>query len=258
MFELFAMSLREYWNEMNDGSSDVDQSIDELKSVLSEHYGKEISWTEPDELPSDDTEINVDVIDDRQLSSLHAIAAKLELDGNLDGLELDPEEPWESSVFDRLSEELEERDDENGLEKFAHLLSIGNSNECICLPMDLPFVAQINVDDDDEASHHHCDCGDDECCCEEDEGCIDIASSVAIRRELDDIAKALGLDPTLVIDEDTALSFDDEDPYRFARVGWYILRDQIDNAIKQDIPLIMRFCDDEEYDDLDDDQEEED
>ena len=69
MFELFAMSLREYWNEVDESDSDVSHSIAELQDVLSEHFGREIRWDEPELDPDkQDEEISVDVIDDRQLS----------------------------------------------------------------------------------------------------------------------------------------------------------------------------------------------
>jgi len=256
MFELFAMSLREYWNEVEDGGN-VEDSIAELQGCLSEHFGKEVSWEEPEADPSrKDEEIAVDVIDDCQLSAVHAVAAKLELDGNLDGFELDTEEPWNSPIFERLAEEIEDEASDGELEKFCHLLSIGNSAECIAIPVDLPFVAQININndddnDDDEEEEHHCDCGEDECCCE-DEDSIDISSLQALRRELDVIADALKIDKSKDIE---TVDFDDADMFRHAKIGWYIMSAKVDEAIDQKLPLIMRFVDDEEYDDLDEDED---
>lgn len=262
MFELFAMSLREYWNEVDDSDSDVSHSIAELQDVLSEHFGREIRWDEPELDPDkQDEEISVDVIDDRQLSALHAIAAKLELDGNLDGLELDPENPWDCDVFERLEDELDSEDSSGDPEKFPHVLSIGNSFECVCIPVDLPFVAQINVnndeDDEDDEEECHCNHGDDEecCCCDdEDENSLDISSVPALRRELDMIGEALKLNPNVNIDE-IDVDFDEEDPYRFAKICWYIMNAKLNDAIKSKQPMIIRFCDDDEYDDLDDEDD---
>ena len=257
MFELFAMSLREYWNEVDRGDADVEESIDELQSVLSEHYGKKVTWDEPEFDPSkNDEEISVDVIDDRQISAVHAVAAKLELDDNLDGLEFDPEEPWECNVFDRLADELEDEATDNDVEKFCHLLSIGNSAECIAIPVDLPFVAQINIngDEEEEGEEHHCDCGEDDCCCEDDNS-IDIASLPALRKELDKIADVLKLDKSLSIDDVDGNAFDENDPYRHAKLGWYLLSSKVNEATKAGIPLIIRFTDDEEYDDIEDEEE---
>ena len=252
MFELFAMSLREYWNEVEDGGN-VEDSIAELQGVLSEHFGKKVTWDEPELDPSkSDEEIAVDVIDDRQLSALHAVAAKLELDGNLDGFELDAEEPWDSPIFERLADEIEDEASDGELEKFCHLLSIGNSAECIAVPVDLPFVAQININDDED-DEHHCDC-EDECCCEDDDS-IDISSLHALRRELDAIADVLHVDKSLDLDNVDDAELDDNDMYRHAKLGWYIMSAKVDEALKANLPLIMRFVDDDEYDDMDDDQE---
>lgn len=262
MFELFMMSLREYWGEMSDGTADVSSSIAELQEVLSQHYEKEVKWDEPEEVPVTDEEVDVDIIDDRQISALHVVAAKMVVDGNLDGLELDPEEPWENEALDKLAEKA---DDEDLDDRFCHLLAIGNSSECICLPVDLPFVAQININDDEDGEEekccckcddHECDCDDDCCCCcDEDEG-IDISSLVALRRELDDIGKVLGIDSSINVDECEKIAFDEEDDLRYAKVGWYILSTRVDVALENKQPLIIRFVDDEEYD-LDEDADEE-
>lgn len=257
MFELFMMSLREYWGEMSDGTADVSSSIAELQEVLSQHYEKEVTWDEPEEVPVTEEEVDVDIIDDRQISALHVVAAKVVVDGNLDGLEMDPEEPWDSDVLDRLAEKAD--DDEELDDRFCHLLAIGNSSECICLPVDLPFVAQININDDEAedkeeccgcCGDHACDCDDDCCCCcEEDEG-IDISSLVALRRELDDIGKVLNIDPDLSIDDCEKIAFDEEDDLRYAKIGWYLLSTRVDDALKAKLPLIIRFVDDDEYDDI--------
>lgn len=256
MFELFVMSLREYWSESEEGSRDVQSSIDELQAVLTEHYEKKITWDEPEVDPSKkDEEISVDVIDDVQVASLHCVAAKLELDGKIDGLEFDPESPWDCDVFDRLEDHLDKEDKE--VEKFPHILSLCNSYECLCIPVDLPSIAEINVsndEDEEEEHHHHCDCDDDECCCcEDDENSIDVSSIYAIRRELDVMADALKLDKSLNIDtDDVEKMLDEDDPYYTAKLGWYILSAKIDDAIAANLPLVIRFTEDE-YDDLDED-----
>ncbi|MCL2326647.1 MAG: hypothetical protein FWC40_09165 [Proteobacteria bacterium] len=249
MYELFVMSLKEYWKDQDESEQDVTQSIQELQDVLSDHFQKEVRWSEPDvKSEEDETEIEVDVVDDLQLSSLHAVAAKLELDGNLDGLELPADEPWECDVFERLSETLEEK--ESDIEKFCHILSIGNSSTCFIVPVDLPFVAQINVGDKEE-TEDDCDCD-----CEEDDGSVDIASLPGIRRELDTIAAALKLDTSLSLDECESIDFDDEDNLRHAKMGWYIFSHRVNDAIKAELPLILNFVDDE-FDDMDDDEDEE-
>lgn len=262
MFELFMMSLREYWNEMSDGTADVSSSIAELQEVLSQHYEKEVKWDEPADVAMSDEDVAVDVIDDRQISALHVVAAKILVDGNLDGLEIDPEEPWEDEVFSRLAD-LE--DDDESSDRFCHLLAFGNCAECICLPVDLPFVAQININDDEDedkeccggcCGDHECDCEDGCCCCDDEEG-IDISSLVALRRELDDIGKILNIDPSLDIDACEEIAFDEEDSLRFAKVGWYILSTRVNEALEANLPLIVRFVDDDEYDDMEEDEEEE-
>ena len=276
MFELFAMGLNEYWSESN--AEDAAESVAELKAVLSDHYEMTVDWNDPDvDASNKDDEISVDVIEDYQLTALQAVAAKLELDGNLDGFELDPEFPWESEVFKRIAE-LEDEENEESIAKFPHLLSIGNSRECICLPVDLPSVAEINIgdeDDDDDmcgcgCGHHKCDCDetcgcpgdcgcdcdcDDEdcdscCCCEEDDGCVDISSLQALRRELDLVADGMGLDKTLDIDDDDAMgSLDAESPFYPCSIGWYLISKRVDEALAAQTPLIIRYADDDEYDD---------
>lgn len=254
MYEVFVMSLREYWNELGEVAKDVDESIAELQEVLSSHFEKEVNWVEPELDPAKaNEEIDVDIIDELQLSSLHAVAAKLELDGNLEGLELDPEDPWENEVFERLTG----KGDADGaeLEHYIHILSLGNSAECFVVPADLPFVAQINVNDDDEEDDCECEDDCDDCDCY-DENSVDISSQMALRRELNKIAKALELDTSLKLEECESLEFDDEDDLRYAKLGWYILSARLDEAIKAKLPLIIRYVEDEELDDIDDEDEE--
>lgn len=255
MYEVFVMSLREYWNELGEVAKDVDDSINELQEVLSSHFEKKVSWVEPELDPAKaDEEIDVDILDELQLSSLHAVAAKLELDGNLEGLTLDPEDPFENEVFDRLADMGD--GEEGELEHFTHILSIGNSAECFVVPADLPFVAQINVNDDDE-EEEDCGCDDDceDCDCE-DNNSVDISSQAALRRELDRLAKALELDTSLKLEDCESLEFDDEDNFRYAKLGWYILSTRLDEAIKAKLPLIIRYVEDEELDDIEDENEE--
>ena len=269
------MGLNEYWGESN--AENAAESVAELKAVLSDHYGKAVDWPEPEvDVSKKDDEISVDVIDDRQLTALHAVAAKLELDGSLDGLEIDAENPWDCEVFDRIAD-VEDEESEESISKFAHLLSIGNSRECFCLPVDLPSVAQINIGDDDEdeaddgkcrcgCGHDKCDCDEscgchgncgDECdCCEYDDGCVDISSLQALRREFDMLADGMGLDKSLDIDDDVAMeALDAEDPLYPGRIGWYLFSKRIDEALAVQTPLIIRFVDDEGMDDDDFDEE---
>ena len=61
------------------------------------------------------------------------------------------------------------------------------------------------------------------------------------------------LDFAVNIDE-TDVDFDDDDPYRNAKFGWYILSAKLNEAIAAKMPLIIRFND--EDDDFDDDFDE--
>ena len=126
------------------------------------------------------------------------------------------------------------------------------------------FMHNWEEDDEDgeeekcccKCDDHECDCDDDCCCCcDEGEG-IDISSLVALRRELDDIGKVLGIDSSINVDECEKIAFDEEDDLRYAKVGWYILSTRVDVALENKQPLIIRFVDDEEYD-LDEDADEE-
>ena len=259
MFELFTMSLREYWNETDESGevtpqAEIDRSVEELQNVLTEHYGKVVSWQEPEvDFSKRDEDITIDVIDERQLASLHAVAAKLEVDGNLEGLEIDEEDPWESEIFVRLSDLLDEAVDDD-VEKFRHILSMGNNTEFVCIPVDLPFVAQISLDGEECGCDGGCHCHDEEPSVEdvecEDNG-IEVSSLQALRRELDEIAVFMDLDRNLDINDDDAMSFSDKDPLRFAKVAWYIISHRVDESLKAGLPLIVRYTDDD-YDDIDD------
>ena len=259
MVALFTMSLREYWNETDESGevtpqAEIDRSVEELQNVLTEHYGKVVSWQEPEvDFSKRDEEITIDVIDERQLASLHAVAAKLEVDGNLEGLEIDEEDPWESEIFVRLSDLLDEAVDDD-VEKFRHILSMGNNTEFVCIPVDLPFVAQISLDGEECGCDGGCHCHDEEPSVEdvecEDNG-IEVSSLQALRRELDEIAVFMDLDRNLDINDDDAMSFSDKDPLRFAKVAWYIISHRVDESLKAGLPLIVRYTDDD-YDDIDD------
>ena len=76
----------------------------------------------------------------------------------------------------------------------------------------------------------------------------DISSSYAMRRELDDIAKHLGIDPDVDVVE-THLTFSEDDPLHGAKVAWYVISAKINQAIAKGATLILRF-NDEDYDDL--------
>ena len=43
--------------------------------------------------------------------------------------------------------------------------------------------------------------------------------------------------------------------YRHAKIGWYIMSSKIDEAIKAKLPLIIRFSDEDEYDDIEDEDD---
>ncbi|MBQ9396678.1 MAG: hypothetical protein IJU23_14330 [Proteobacteria bacterium] len=278
MFELFVMSLHEYWADSE--SNKVESSVSELMDVLSEHYGKEITWNE-DELSEEqkNEEIAVDVIEDEHLTSLQAVAAKLELDGNLDGLELDPDDPWGCDVFARLEDKLEESDD-GEIKTFKHLLNIGNGWECVIIPVDVDSVAEINVDpddfededyedddeedgedeevDDSEEEDEECDCcecDDDDCCCDEDaDNVIDIASAIGLQHELELIAKHLKLDLSIDIDSEE-IHFDDDDNLQTAKLCCLIFYKKLKEALEANQPLILRLADGEEYDDDEEDDD---
>lgn len=269
MFELFVMSLHEYWADSE--SKKVESSVSELMDVLSEHYGKEITWNE-DELSDEqkNEEIAVDVIEDEHLTSLQAAAAKIELDGNLDGFELDPDDPWSNDAFNRLEDKLEDSED-GQIETFKHLLNIGNGWECVIIPVDVDSVAEINVDPDDYDDDEYeddddedveyiedeededdgccCECGEEDCCCcGDDKNIIDIASAVGMKRELELIAQKMNLDLSIDIDNEE-IDFDDDDNLQTAKLCCLIFYKKLTEAIEANQPLILRLADGEDYED---------
>lgn len=255
MYEVFVMSLKDYWAEMGDFGVNLTSSVKELQDVLTEHYGKEVVWD--DDANHSDEDVQVDVIDEIQLGSLHAVAVKLELDGNLDGLELVPESPWECDVFERLEDKL---DDEGDIKHFPHILGIENAPEVFCIPVDVQTVATLQLnDDEEEEEHHHCDCGDEDCCCDEDfdDGSVDIVSLQGLRRELDVIGDALKIDKKVKLEELDEMDFGD-DPLRFAKLCWYILNERVNEALKVKLPLILRLIDPEDLDGFEEDDDSED
>ena len=256
MYELFVMALKEYWNEQGDSIEDVTQKVEELQQVLSDHYDKKVCWDEP--LPNamnDEEEINVCAFSDIQFVALQAVAAALELGESLDDLEIgEGEDVFDASVFERIADYTEEHD----LEAYPHLLTVGDSFECFFLPVDLPFVAQINTEDEDacDCEDDVCDCcGEPECDCQDDEPCIEISSLPAIRAELDKIAKALDLDTSITEATLDELTFDDDDHLRDAKVAWYLMSAHVNEAIKANLPLIMQFKGAEDEDEFEDDED---
>lgn len=251
MFELFVMSLHEYWDGNFKNLDDLEGSLSSLKSVLSQHFDADVDWNDPEVKPADG-DVEVERLTDVQLTTLQLVAAKLELDNTLDGLEFDLDEPWESPIFERLEDEIIAEDSDKDLEKFPHLLSLGNSRECLMLPVDLPHIASVDMsddDDDDEScdhDHEHscgCGCHDDECCgFEEDDNAIDVSSTIAIRRELDVLADKLGVDKTVDMRK-TKLTFDEDDPLHQAKIAWHTFSSVLNEAIDKNLPLIFLFND---------------
>lgn len=253
MYELFVMALKEYWNEQGDSLDEVKQNIGELQQVLSDHYGKKVAWDEPDPDPANaEDEINVCAFLDSQFSALQAVAGALELGENPEDLELgEGDDIFDSPIFDRIGDYTENED----LKKYPHLLTVGTACESFFLPVDLPFVAQINTEDEDEdgcdCDDENCHCHDDECDCEDDENCIEISSLQALRAELDNLAKAIHLDTSITEADIEELTFDDDDKLRDAKVAWYLLSAHVNEALKANLPLIMQYKDveDEDYED---------
>lgn len=261
MYELFVMALKEYWNEQGDSIEEVTQNVKELQEVLTEHYEKTVSWDEPvPDVTNDEDEINVCAFSDVQFVALQAVAGALELGESLDDLEIgEGDEVYDSPIFERIGEYTEDND----LQKFPHLLTVGSSCECFFLPVDLPFVAQINTEDEDddecdcEDAHCHCDDDDCDCDCEDDESCIEISSLQAVRKELDIIAKAMDIDTSVTEADLDELTFDDDDNLRDAKVAWYLMSAHVNEALKANLPLIMQYKEaDEAYEDEFDDEDE--
>ncbi len=260
MYELFIMAIKDYWNCHCENQDDVNKEVADLQNVLCEAYGKDVSWSEPDPDPAKaDEEINVCAFSDAQFSSLQAIAGALELDGNLDALsDLDPEQPWDSEVFERLDDLEDENGESCSPKKFPTILSI-SSAECFMIPSNFDTVTVISMEDDNddecECDHHcDCECEDECCCCEDDENSTDIASLYAMRRELDAIGKALDTDPSVKLENVDDLDFGD-DPLREGKICWYILNQLVNDAIEANLPLICSYNPDD-GDDIEDDLDE--
>lgn len=251
MYELFIMAIKEYWNNHNESQEDTNKEITDLQNVLSQAYGYDVSWPEPDPDPAKgDDEINVCAFSDAQFSSLQAMAAALELDGNLDELEdMDPSQPWDSSVFERLDDLEDEDGNPCAPKKFPTILSLA-SMEAFIVPSKFDTVTVISMEDEnaEECDCHHdhdCDCDDDCCCCcDDDESSTDIASLYALRKELDLIGKAANLKNGVTLDEIDDMEFED-DSIREGKICWYILSSLVDQALEAKLPLIMNYNPDE-------------
>ena len=250
MYELFVMPLKEYWTE--DDVAQGAENVATLQKDLSELFGHEVSWDEPETVASsedEEDEIDIAAFTDIQFDALQALAAALEMGKTADDLSFDEDGIVDPEIFESFAEYA----DENDVKRFPQLLWLGHSMESFMIPPDFDQVVEVG-DTDDE-----CDCGcdhdhdDDDCCCEDDTSSIDVASIPAVRRELDDMAKVLDLKSDLSLDDIETVEFDDDDLLREAKVAWYILNARINEAIKSKLPLIMRFTDDDDDEDAFDD-----
>ena len=76
--------------------------------------------------------------------------------------------------------------------------------------------------------------------------CIFITKDTNLRIRAD----GMGLDKTLDIDDDDAMgSLDAESPFYPCSIGWYLISKRVDEALAAQTPLIIRYADDDEYDD---------
>lgn len=250
MYELFVMPLKEYWSE-DDPALGV-ENVTTLQKDLSELFGHEVCWKEPESFAQerDEDEIDVAAFTDVQFDALQALAAALEMGKTADDLNFDENGIVDPEIFETFAEYADEHD----VKRFPQILWLGHSMESFMIPPDFDQVVEVGDTDDECDCECECDHEDGECCCcEDDTSSIDVASLPAIRRELDDMAKVLDLKSDLSLDDIETVEFDDEDLLREAKVAWYILNARINEAIESKLPLIMRFSDDDDDEDAFDD-----
>ena len=248
MYEIFVMPLATYWDELEDLEIEAKEAVKDLQKELTEYYGKTVNWVEPDEIDVEDIEVSL--IEDNELMSLYVVAAKLETSENIDNIDLDPENPWDSEVFDELEKKL---DDGGNIDLYHHLLMPQNSPETIYVPVDLPNTVSLFSDEAAAEMDENFDEAD-----YEENGSICVASLTKLRTELDKIQKILKTDPEIDIeDENVDIEFEQDDSLSSAKIAWYVLNTQINNAVKAKLPLIIRYVHDEEYDELGEDFEDE-
>ncbi|MDX9724436.1 MAG: hypothetical protein RBU37_27060 [Myxococcota bacterium] len=212
MFELMVMPLRALWEE--DDENKVIEEVRQLQALLSEAFDKEVTWNE--EMP-DGEELEIYGLDPHCVYSLRAAAAWLEFTDKLEGF--DPgEEPWNHEVFERLEEAGEAK-------RFPQLLHSENADAVAFVPVELDNV--IGVDDEEPPS-------------------FAVGSLPALRRELDELRIALGLESGLEDKLEDLVFDDDVDPIASARYGWVVLSRRCNDALAKDLPLVMVVEDEED------------
>lgn len=235
MYEIFVMSLRDFWNEDGELSeTEATESVKAFQNMLSEHYGKPVRW---EESVQDSDDIVLDAIHGEDLMILQALAAKLELSGNLDGLELDYSDPWDCSVFEELQAHI---DADKEIKHFESILTLNGSPDALVLPVDLPTTITVDLCEDDEAHD------EDEC-----EASIDVLSQPALRRELDKVAEALEIDLNAKPEDS-----DTDNEFEAFKMGLRALSDQLNDAIDRKLPLVLSLVDSDEEDYEEEDEDE--
>ncbi|MFA5624930.1 MAG: hypothetical protein WC966_07735 [Bradymonadales bacterium] len=247
MYQVYVTTFSRFWSG-DDGDVDTEaiEIVEDFQAMLSEHYGKAITWSEV----ADDDDIHITGLSKEDVAILQAVAGKLELAGNIDGLELKFAHPEECSVFEELLNTYEGEVEE---QKYASIFRLGCSPDAMVIPSELssPLTIDLGDEEDDEEPE------------EADEkefiGDIDVISALDLRERINEIAKALKIDIKTTWEELDAIDIDSlytDDEEQNSREAFIIslrcLALQLDSAIEKNSLLFISKFDEDDYDEDDD------
>lgn len=236
MFELVVMPLIELWMEDGLSEEDVKSALDNMQQALSAEVGQTIRWDEQLE----EVSFEADCVDPYCIFALRAVAAYLEKHDSLEGFELG-EEPWNHEAFAAL-------ESQGQAEAFKQVLHADGTACVAYVPAEMPDVYLMDDEDEDEG-----------------ETSFSVGSLPALRKELDRLRDALGLEADLESHIDDVVFDPAEDPLAAPRYGWLVLSARCNEAIERKLPLILmepseddELFEDDDYEEGDEDYEDDD
>ena len=225
MFEIVVMPLTELWADPEHSSEDLKETLAELQFVLTTEAGFEVTW---DETVSRGPNFDADGVNVYCIYGLRAAAAWLEFNDTLDAFEMG-DEPWSHEILDKLEEHGKS-------ERFPQILHSSDTTFAAFVPVDMPDVFLMEGEDDADLD-------------------FSVGSAVGLRRELDDLRAALGLEEGLEEHLDDIVFDPAEDPLAEPRYGWLVLSARTNEALEKKLPLLIIFEVDEDEDDEDDEED---
>ena len=210
MFELVVIPLIELWIEDAEDEAVVLATLLELQQVLTREVGREISWSEHF---VENATFEADGIDPYCVYGLRSAAAWLEFYEDLDTFEVGVE-PGEHEIFDRLEER-------GKAERFPQLLHSEATDCAAFVPAELPDVFMM-LEEGSEVE-------------------FGVGSVEALRKELDVLRVALGLEEGLEEHIDHVVFDPNEDKLAGPRYGWIVLSARVNEALAKRLPLVLLY-----------------